>query len=624
MMWQFVVSSLCFILFLGIAIFIARRKFDVAHPLKIFGLGLMLSDVFLVSGILDLKNGKLFSASVMTMAQLVTVNADYEGLIGGIGGGNIPVFMFLALCILTPLVLGSGLLLSFLENVNNTLIYKLYGKSVPVYFFSELHENSLFLAKDILAKHGGKCLCIFCNVGESVPLELREESKNLNCLLIKKSETACIKSPDRMQTFFEISGNQNANLSRAKKIIEGYVTNFDGADYSSVKIFIFSEQEETPLILSEGEKCGLPVIVVNRNKFIVNDLLFSKPLYNVLSQGERTVSVLIIGGGKTGRELLKTSVYCGQLGGGYKLKITLLDKNAMQIKSSLNLECPEFFCGEYDIDFIQADSDSVDFLEGVSKKCPSANYVCICLGNDELNIKMALNVSTYFRRIKNNLQKPFIAARIKDRTKNLMVASDPVLSKKIFAFGGDNLIYSKKIIDSELEELALNVHQIYMDGETDKKKILQDYYKNEYNIKSCRANALHLRYKLFLLGYDMRLQNSSDEETSDENLKISEEDIERLARVEHDRWVAYTRSEGWSKAKIEQFEKVGKNSAKIQDAKLHACLCSWEELDGVCAYFGMDFKKYDAEFVKNIPHILGISVRGENISSVRYKIENRN
>ena len=569
--------SLGILLFsLAFAIFLAIKKLNIAKPLSILGIAFVLSDCLLLffllfnsgnSGDKPITIAQALSSSVMGTAQLITLDIDYGSLIAAANGKVL--FLLTVSCILTPIVWGS-FLLSLFETFSSWIAYQIFHFFVPVYIFSELNENSLVLAENIKSSKSNRCLCVFCDVGENVSSELKEKVKETGCLLFKKSELNYFKSPAFSQSFFEISENQDENLSHAKDFILKYTEKYKDQDYSLVKVFLFSEQEETPFVLSSIDKKCLPVILINRNRFIVNDLFFKYPLYKAINKSDKTLSLLILGAGKVGQEILKTAVWCSQIGKDYRLKFTVLDKDADRAEQRLRLDCPELFCGEYDISFIHSDVACIDFIEKIKSHSPEANYICVCLGNDELNIQTAFQLTIYAHRNSSKKTFPFIAVQVKDKINSYVFVLD---------------------------------------------------YKDEYNVKACRANALHIKYKLFSLGYSMVPLEKGKENKFLKEKVFSEENVQTLTKIEHDRWNAYTRSEGWCRASLKQISDAGCNSTKIKDAKLHACLCSWEELDEVSKYFNVDYKKFDRDFVENIPRILGMVKDYKTVSDVRYLIE---
>jgi hypothetical protein len=90
--------------------------------------------------------------------------------------------------------------------------------------------------------------------------------------------------------------------------------------------------------------------------------------------------------------------------------------------------------------------------------------------------------------------------------------------------------------------------------------------------------------------------------------------LEELCKLEHKRWNAFIRSEGFEGADFETVKLyAAKNGGKHKDNKtmLHPCLVEWDELDALtedCRKSGIgngdDFKKIDESIIKSIPDII--------------------
>lgn len=579
----------------------------------------------------------------MSAAQMVTLDADYGGILKDIA----PQWLFIIFSILaiaTPALWG-GVVLNIFFGFFDSARYRLGRRQKPCYFFSELHENSLELAKSLSLKNKGNCLCLFFGVGDGVDTELREEAKAEGFILKKDSEVFFLRNPKslrREQYYFEISRDQDANISHARKLVEEYSGKYGDADWRFLKIFVFSEQKETPLAISSIDKKGIPVQIVDKNRFFAYDLFFRQPLYSALSGNEKTISLLVLGGTEMAKTLFKTALWCGQLGSAYKLKVALMDSSADLVEAQLRLECPEIFAGGYDTAFVNADAKSFALVEALNSKCSDVNYICVCFDNDEVNIETALRLRLY-------RQKSVIAVCVKDRAKNELLPEFSVVAKErrnrqnfdvaterrfgynLVPFGGDNQLYSCALVDSELAKLAFNVHYAYevaFDSSVSESKVRKQYWENEINLRSDRANALHIRCKLFALGYDILPRELASPAQIEESEKLLGElrqkiaaavdsDNPWLAMLEHDRWRAFMESEGWRPLSLEGAKACG--SHKDVRAKLHACLCPWDSLDAFKEY-DPNFKEYDKRLVRDIPVLLGLSDGVENISRVKYAL----
>ena len=101
------------------------------------------------------KRTMAWSEAVMSAAQMVTLDADYGGILKDIA----PQWLFIIFSILaiaTPALWG-GVVLNIFFGFFDSARYRLGRRQKPCYFFSELHENSLELAKSLSLKNKGNC-----------------------------------------------------------------------------------------------------------------------------------------------------------------------------------------------------------------------------------------------------------------------------------------------------------------------------------------------------------------------------------------------------------------------------------------------------------------------------------
>ena len=381
--------------------------------------------------------------------------------------------------------------------------------------------------------------------------------------------------------------------------------------------------------LSSIDKKGLNVVLINRNRAVAYNLLFKEPLFLALSSKEKQLSILVVGSGSIGHELIKACAWCGQLGFEYKLQINIVDKNISWYKKFLQKECPELFNGQYDLKFYEADVQTEDFEQILIKHCKKINYIITTLGNDGLNIKTALYLRSFYLRTSADFSyEPIIAVQITDKTKNAYAKEFTAIDRErinhrgwkinslsaqnynLVPFGSNDSIYSYNfIIDSETEKLAINSHAVYelmfTSNKATESDIRKNYGLNELNRRSNQANAIHIIYKLFIFGYEIKKIENATEKEIEESKKLSTElkekfmnktIIEKLSRLEHERWNAFMRTEGWHGATVKNVEKYiyqTEGSHKFSRAKLHACICPWKELDDVVEKYDKHIKEYD-------------------------------
>lgn len=615
--------------------------------IRIFAAGVLAADIAALFPVLmNLDQPETNAIVPLFIAlQMGSLNTSFGELLKGASAlGIVYQVYFSVLCILSPVVLG-GVVVTMFQNAADSLKYLLNRRRSAVYLFSEINDHALLLAESI-ASHERKALIVFCGCSDN-DSESVAEARASGCIFIAKPEFDIVLRSKKTRVYFEISEDENENLRRTKILLQKYTTAECPSDYQNIRVFLFSAQEETGLALDAANKQGIRVQIVDRNRLAANQLLFEHPLYTAV-HGKKKISVLVVGAGHTGKEIVKDAVWCGQLGPDYHVDVTVIDKNAEHVEAVMRKDCPEIFAAPYSVSFIAADAETEQFESVLDARCGDADYIAVCLGNDGLNIKTALFLRAYYLRKDSCFtNEPFIAVLTSDDTNYQSVAefaaidrekqikygwtavSEQSLNYRLCPFGSYSSIYSYDfLVDSLLEKLAINVHYAYdLAGDHDKTTEQESqirYNVSEINRRSDRATALHIRYKLFMLGYDMKeMKNASAEEIAGsgrllEQLKSQLKDsavIDRMARVEHDRWCAFMRAEGWRSATLEQalvYKARTFGNQKFTKANMHACLCSWNELDRIMPVFCSNLKEYDARPFRDIPMILGLEESREN------------
>lgn len=662
MNYNFIISLLLLIftlVFFFVYVFVFRR--NLKQPVRILALVVLISNMIMLAPILPPHESIDETAKEVTVKanpvevffyslQLTSLDAQYGDLILRASDKGLAYkSLFIILCILSPLIFG-GTILSFSSVITNKIKYFVFSLFSDVYYFSELNEASLKLAQSII-QNNPKALIVFCNYNGKEKSNTASIAMEKSFVLLNNSELKFARHPFfHKKFFFEISDKQDVNVDSSKKLLALFNT-AKAKNKMLHKIFLFSDSESSFCTFDSNDLSKTPLILINRRRIVANNLLFSIPLYKAISNNEKCISVLVVGAGSTGNEIIKSCVWCGQLGDDYQLKVTVIDKNASLYKSQLLKECPEFFNGEYKLDFFDADVTTKDFENILNTNCRNVNYIVVVLGNDELNIQTSIFLRGHYLR--SNLDKknePLIIPIVfnglkhsqakslaeKDIKNTNTVTNIITQTYNIIPFGSTDSIYSyNQIVNSEIEKLAINVHaaydKLFSETKSTEAKIIANYNLNETNRNSNRANAIHILYKLFLLGYGMKPYSQATSEERKKSLMLIQKlvlqlntssIIEKLSKLEHDRWNAFERSEGWQGVSCEDTEKYlpytnGKH--KNNCAKLHPCICTWEELDAVSAKFDPKLKIYDELLIKEIPAILGLDESPQiNISNVKY------
>lgn len=514
-------------------------------------------------------------------------------------------------------------------------------KSKDVYVFSDMNNSSIKLALDISEKMNHNVEFVFANCVEDKKIRANLSDKlNYYTVTSDRIDSIYVKLKKSKQAyFFNLSDNSDDNINNTLRLVEKY-GNLPMDEQKLIHIYLFSDEKETETIVDSMNKSVLDIKYFDIARVSVYKLFDEYPLYNAINDG--CISLLICGMDNIGEETLKAALWLGQLA-NVKLKINVIDSKAIDKKNELKLNYPEIFCDDYLVNFYQANTNDCSFISILKKYCYDTSYVVVCgENNDENNDENNIGISLYLRRffLKQNLvakQFPIIATYISncekvDVVKNLKtpeLKEEKRISYEIVPFGGANSIYSyDSVMNNPIEKLSINVHLAYEEifSGTDKidyMKALQNYNAFEVNKKSNRANAMHIRYKLWMLGLDYTDDQNAEE--VDLNEYLNEKTIDELMIAEHDRWMAFLRTEGWETASledVEHYKKGGFSNGKHNCSflKMHPYICPFNELlDRSDALNLPDATKYDKELITMIPLIL----KNKAITDANYKIIKR-
>ncbi len=460
-----------------------------------------------------------------------------------------------------------GIVLSLFKNVSANLKYlRTYFKDV--YVFSELNDKSIVLASDIKSKCK-KVAIVFTDVfedNEEKIYELIEQAKNLGAICFKKDILIVNfkkHSESKSISFFAIGSNETENLNQSLKLIENY------RGRENTHIYIFSTKIESELLLTTVDKGVVKVRRINEVQSLVNRLLYEQGCVlfdsaREASDGNKKISAIVVGMGSHGTEMVKALTWFGQMD-GYKLEINAFDRDPLSEEQFVAV-APELMSPDYNGVEIEGEAQykitvhpginvtSIRFANEISK-ITDATYVIVALGNDDVNINTAVNLRMYFERMKIH---PVIQAIVynSQQKKALKGIKNYRGQEYDIEFIGDvESSYTEDvIIDSELEEDALKRHLKWGKEE--------EFWTYEYNYRSSMASAIHMK---------ARIQCKIPGATKSEN-ELTEEERNIIEVLEHRRWNAYMRAEGYV------FSGSKEKSSRNDLAKMHHDLVDFSSL----------------------------------------------
>lgn len=455
-----------------------------------------------------------------------------------------------------------GAVLSLFKNVFSYQKY-LFSSEKTLYAFSELNEKALLLAESI-KKDNPKALIVFTDVFENNEERSREnavKAKGFHAVCFKKdiTEIAFRKSLIRKQLNFVLIGSEDSeNIDQCIRLADLY------AETNDTCIYLFSDTAESEHIVSTLENTKVRVRRINEIQSLIYQELYQNgtELFDTAADnGEvKIISTAIVGMGQYGIELLRALVWFCQMD-GYFLRVACFDCDS-EFRTQLESRFPDLLNPKYNryeitdqdaryqIDlYDHYDVNSRAFDEAV-KALEQPTYVFVALGSDEKNIRTAVKLRQILAGQK---AYPIVKAVVYDTPKSQIIQKAQNFKGQkwdIRVVGDFRSSYTAQtLFGTEIEKRALALHLQWGDAQT--------FWRYEYNYRSSVARAIHNKMKVYC-------QISGIQKSVAER---SEAEKEALRKLEHKRWNAYMRSEGYTYAPV-----------RNDLAKQHNCLMNFDEL----------------------------------------------
>ena len=603
----FIVAILFFVIGIAAAIIFAdasRRRRYVIKMLHVVLITVFLSGISLFYPIVfsDFQTRALgWLVSVFVSAQkalqLFSLDADYGMIQNFIGGfdGWLPsaYYIFSSFLYIIAPILTAGFLLSFVQNIASYQQY-LARWNNDAFVFSELNEKSLALAQSVLEtsrENGKKAVAVYTDVyaANSEPsAELISEARKIGAILFKKDILAIrldIHSKKSALNFYVMGADESENIGHAMGLFNRY------SQIDNSTLYVFSSTVSSEILLN-GKMGNMHLKRINEVQSLIYHTLFEhgKAIFdNAYAEGgQRVISVVLLGLGHYGSEMLKALSWFAQMD-GYDLVINAYDMDN-SAEDRLRFSCPELLDDAHNNTKIAEEATyDIVFHSGVNTKSEAfsqsvlalkkATYVFVALGDDEKNIEAAVDLRMLLKRKGDS---PIIHAVVKnsDNIKAIITARNHSEESYDISFVGElETQYSDEVImNSDLEKKAMDRHLFWVtqkQDESDEVYALRvarktaDFYQYEYFYRSSMASVIHkeMRVHCNIPGADrdpFAAPGSQNARTEDEK-KI-------CRRLEHRRWNAYMRSDGFV------FSGNTDKSTRCDLAKQHPWLVPYNQL----------------------------------------------
>ncbi len=517
------------------------------------------------------RNLRTFLLSVYNTIRLFVVDTDYFYIVDQMPPMNplLEKFYLLhsALIHLLAPIMTFGVVLSFFKNISAYIRYLWEGRQ-DVYVFSELNAKSVCIARDLLKNNPKRCI-VFTDVFEAndeESFELQEQVWQMRAICFKNDIMAVnfrMPRAGKSLNLFTLGHDETENLDQAIALVEKY------RNKPNINLYVFSSTVESELLLANIQKGQMKVRRINEIRSLVYRLLgengfeiFDRAVED--EEGIKHINAVIVGMGKHGTELAKAlSWYCQM--DGYRVRIDCFDKDSLA-QDRFTALCPELMDPKFNGTQIPGETrytirfhngfltDTGAFAREV-KALPATTYAFVALGDDEQNVRTAVNLRMLFGQQGSSPMIQTVVFNSAQRRALEGICNYRGQPYDIWFIGDMESSYSERtIVDSELESRALAVHLKWGKAE--------DFWAYEYNYRSSVASALH-----GLLKEHLKVPGAGKPE---EVLTKKERDL--LEPLEHRRWNAYMRSEGYV------FSGSTHKSSRNDLAKMHHDLVPFEGL----------------------------------------------
>ena len=515
---------------------IKRGKLLSSFNILVYGVALCAFVIFWPYyynfGTMKLRGVLSAFTSFYSVLRMFALDGEYTFFIETVAaGGEIFNTVYLAFTIIVTVIapfFTFGVVLSFFKDIRAYCAH-FVRRNHKRYIFSELNERSAALAKDI-CNNDTNAVIIFTDVDSVNDQEndLEKEVSDIGAICFKKdvlSVNLNIRKQTKETSFFLMGSDGDAVLEQTLKLLDIY------KNRENTNIYLFSDSVESELMLTSADKGKVKVrrineiqSLINRNLYDEGHLLFDSAVLK--EDGKKHISALIAGVGRYGTAMLKALTWYCQMD-GYIIDITAVDKN-FDAKNVFEAQCPALMAEEYRNISVEDEAQySITVYSGVDVASKAfmdivdamndVTFVFTALGTDEENVKAAVNIRMLCERkgVKPVIQAVLHSSVKKDVLKDI---NNHRGEKYDISFIGDiDTSYTQKVIlNSELEKAGLECHKRYNDNE-------DDFWKYEYNYRSSVASAIHIKAR--------------------EYCGVSS--AEDIGNIEHRRWNAYMRSEGF-------------------------------------------------------------------------------
>ena len=263
---------------------LSKRRFLTPFHLLVLGVFAAATVVYFPVHATILQSDDIFTQAIKTLLlsaqnalQLFVLNANFDNVREVINTANgLPPTLAGVYTVYTSIyfvvapVFTTAFALSFVRGLYENWRYQIRKRPQKIYIFSELNENSLTLAKDILTNFKNqdedikdaksadtkvrvKRVVVFANVTQKLTEEkgdLVSAARDLGAIFLSRDITDIyLKDPKKQQIYrklYLISQNENENTSKALQLIAHCQQKYN---FDTTHIYVFANSDESGILI---------------------------------------------------------------------------------------------------------------------------------------------------------------------------------------------------------------------------------------------------------------------------------------------------------------------------------------------------------------------------------------
>ena len=550
----------------------------------------------------------IFFASVLGMLQTFSLDADYQMILSAVSAlVDAPwVRVYVQLILLIAPIIGGAAVLTIIMNIFPSVRYRVHLLFCrKLYIFSCLDESSLSIAQALIEKKrvGAWDMIVFANTS------VKEENDTLNSLVYRAENmdavTLCMKNPPEdlmvpayVSVYYDFAKrDQTENINEALTLFTSRKSQLESC-HGEVCLYIYAQPgiavevtEQMYACLDEEMRKKIYISVIPYVTNAIYKSLSEHPLHRDLGDPEEKeeLTVAVIGDGLWAKELIKTAYWAGQYP-NKSLRIVSFSKDAAVMEDCIHAAIPEWNAKGADFNycdflFCSFRQDSEEF----KKELEGCGIWYIVKDKAEENMSLAEDLARRLNAMHlTDGKSGAVYCRVEDDALCTMAnaSSGSNLPFTIYGFGSIKDQYTPSFAEDDQLSFGWMSEGKWRDYFGQK----EGYEDADYRNRSSKAAAAHIPAKMYALGldhggakdgkYKKALLDSFSHFLADSRLRKTW--ATDIAVLEHRRWNAYIRSDGFCHADIEDwmdyYQSMDKKGISLpadsKDRKrgLHTCL----------------------------------------------------